>query len=535
MKTKKVDIALVSHHCRCGIGAQKKKKKKKKKLTTFIIFSLPTSRCACSSSDDDAPVLTFGSYWVFDTPGAIFTQLQTWFAEDGYVYTNEKNLLLYSIYSWPNTVLALAGGFIVDRLTGIRLGAVIFAGLIAAGQVVFCLGIVQRLYWLCVLGRFIFGLGGESLTVAQNAYVCRWFSGDILAFAFGLVVSFARVGSSVNFVVTPRFAAIGVPFSVWFGAGACGFSLIVCLIAAALDKYGESRAKVSLSTEIVTLKHITRIPLPAWLLYLTCAFFYVAVLTFYAVASKIMQETGHRYSPETATLFISIPNFVSVIASPMFGMVVDRKGRALYLVLVAAIMLVIGHIGFLANAMEWIEIHPTILMTWVGLGYSLGAASLWPILSLVVEDNVLGTAYGLMTAIQNIGLAIFPQAIGALQDKKGIAGTRLEYTLPIMIFIACAGIAFFLCLILLGVDRRSYEGRMNASSAERDALAKEHADEKERAEDEGYLPPSVRGPSGAAPYVYSTEVVSPKVAIRAPSAIRSNYLSRLGIYRPAFV
>jgi hypothetical protein len=60
--------------------------------------------------------LTFGSYWVFDTPGAIKSQLQDWFGGPD-KYTNSMNLMLYSVYSWPNTVLAFFGGFIVDRIT----------------------------------------------------------------------------------------------------------------------------------------------------------------------------------------------------------------------------------------------------------------------------------------------------------------------------------------------------------------------------------------------------------------------------------
>ena len=41
----------------------------------------------------------------------------------------------YSWYSWPNVVLSLFGGFLMDRVFGIRLGAVIFACFVFAGQV----------------------------------------------------------------------------------------------------------------------------------------------------------------------------------------------------------------------------------------------------------------------------------------------------------------------------------------------------------------------------------------------------------------
>lgn len=42
-----------------------------------------------------------------------------------------------------------------------------------------------------------------------------------MAFAFGLVVAFSRIGTSINFLITPYFAKIGVPFSIWFGAEMC--------------------------------------------------------------------------------------------------------------------------------------------------------------------------------------------------------------------------------------------------------------------------------------------------------------------------
>jgi nitrate/nitrite transporter NarK len=80
--------------------------------------------------------LTFGSYWVFDTPGAIPRKLKDWFAEDGKKLTDSQILLFYSIYSWPNTVLALFGGVIVDKFTGLRLGALMFCFFILSGQLV---------------------------------------------------------------------------------------------------------------------------------------------------------------------------------------------------------------------------------------------------------------------------------------------------------------------------------------------------------------------------------------------------------------
>lgn len=44
-------------------------------------------------------------------------------------------------------------------------------------------------------------IGGESLAVAQNTYAVSWFKGKELNMVFGLQLSFARLGSTVNFNV----------------------------------------------------------------------------------------------------------------------------------------------------------------------------------------------------------------------------------------------------------------------------------------------------------------------------------------------
>ncbi|KNC56071.1 major facilitator superfamily transporter domain-containing protein 1 [Thecamonas trahens ATCC 50062] len=518
--------------------------------------------------------LTFGSYWVFDTPGAIQKQLTEWF---GPSYTDADNLMLYSVYSLPNTVLPFFSGYLIDRVLGIRLGIVVFCGLVLVGETIFCVGIMAKTYWVCVMGRFVFGLGGESLTVAQNTITVIWFQGPQLALAFASVVAFARIGSSVNFAVTPTLADSSVPLAVWFGCGMCLLSFAFASSLAGLDWFGRERilrrdaaaAKAATAGteapraeageggriqagepspatallsgskvveeeseddgETISWAHIKAIPLPAWFIFIICAFFYVGVLTFYTVGSKIMQETGHKYSSTTATLFLSIPNFVSIVASPTFGRLVDKVGRALFWIILASIMMIGVHIMFLLNALEVVEISPIPLMIWLGVSYSMGAASLWPILSLVVPDFMQGTAYGIMTATQNCALAFFPLLIGQLQDKY--AGSKKQYTLPLMIFIGCEVMSLFLTFILIGLDRKLTEGRLNMSAAERDVLNEQN---------------EIAAAAAASKVDPTSLVVSPRSrTIRVPDPehdtvrivpmrkpIRASYLARLGIHRP---
>jgi nitrate/nitrite transporter NarK len=55
-----------------------------------------------------------------------------------------------------------------------------------------------------VIGRFIFGLGGENLVVATYLILSQWFLDKELAFALGISIAAGRIGSSANTFITPK-------------------------------------------------------------------------------------------------------------------------------------------------------------------------------------------------------------------------------------------------------------------------------------------------------------------------------------------
>ncbi len=71
-----------------------------------------------------------GSYFCYDNPGALQDIIKKDMGVDSSTY-----MTLYAWYSWPNVVLCFFGGFLIDRVFGIRLGAIIFAAFVTAGQV----------------------------------------------------------------------------------------------------------------------------------------------------------------------------------------------------------------------------------------------------------------------------------------------------------------------------------------------------------------------------------------------------------------
>lgn len=97
-------------------------------------------------------LLSFGSYFCYDNPAA----LQDNFKKDLSI-TTATFTAFYSWYSWPNVVLCFLGGYLIDRVFGIRIGAIFFSSLVFLGQLVFAFGALWDKIWLMNAGRFIFG------------------------------------------------------------------------------------------------------------------------------------------------------------------------------------------------------------------------------------------------------------------------------------------------------------------------------------------------------------------------------------------
>jgi MFS family permease len=179
-------------------------------------------------------ILMIGNYYCYDIPAAMKTQLDDYMGNPSNFETYFS--LLYTLYSIPNIILPFFGGFFVDKV-GVRLCLIIFVVLIAAGQVVFAFGVSIKSWPVMFIGRIIYGFGGESISVANSSILADWFVNKEVAFAFGLNLSVARLGSVFNNLLSPILAdSAGVPFALWFGTILCASSVGCALLMAPIDK-----------------------------------------------------------------------------------------------------------------------------------------------------------------------------------------------------------------------------------------------------------------------------------------------------------
>lgn len=429
-------------------------------------------------------------------------------------------------------MLPFFGGYLCDIL-GAPLAFFLFTLAITAGQAIFAFGVSVKSLPLMYVGRIVFGLGGENMSVGSSVILEEWFRNKEVALAMGLNVAVSRIGSVVNNVVSPAVAnSTNVSVALWLGALICGVSVACALLVFPIDRAGEARignqrhsiAKYDFTSENddeplikyndpeeighfpaesararslshalpedinppgnegegLSCKQVSKFRSPFWLLAFCCLVTYGCVIPFNSVASSLLMErnyfmpqtsdhcdlmntticqsssnppnshchTGDKWQPPLpdfikesdidcsenkykkgctkdwcdgekdgqaqASYVMSIPYIMSACLSPILGGVVDKVGGRAIVCFISAAMLVLVHtlMGFATS------LTPVIPMIGQGMAYSMFAAALWPSVPYLVPKESIGMAYGVVTAIQNAGLAGIPLVVATVYESS---------------------------------------------------------------------------------------------------------------------
>ena len=305
------------------------------------------------------------------------------------------------------------------------------------------------------LGFAIFGVGYEMTGITVSKAMVRWFTGHELALAMGLQLAMARFGTAAALSISAPIArhyTLSAPLLVALAfliIGLLAF-LVFCVMDRRLDKSSdysenfESSDDFHFSDISVTLRN------PGfWLITLFCVLFYSAVSPFLKFSTKLM-VMKYGVDPDLAGFFSSIAPFGTILMTPLFGLVYDKYGKGVTLVITGALMLTAVHFGFS------IPIHSSAiaiaLMVILSIGYSLAPATLWPCVPKIIPLKCLGTAYSMIFFIQNFGRAIIPMCVGKANE------TDPTYTSSMLIFGFTSLGAVLTAIAMLYVDRKKSYG-----------------------------------------------------------------------------
>jgi MFS family permease len=438
-----------------------------------------------------------GNYYIYDSISPLADVLKAQLK-----FSDSDLGLLQGIYSFPNIIMVLIGGIIIDRI-GTKKSALLFSLFLLIGASVTALkGDVVTM----AAGRLIFGLGAESMIVAITTVIAQWFKGKQLSFAFGLNLTVARLGS---------FLALNSPtwgkglYQTWQGPlwvciGASVLTLVTVAIFYLVDNY--SREKYELGKEgeqdkiilsdvfsfvkarlvlaflltcvaIVLINYVFKNEVEVllqmviyvliivfsllnfkafsrsyWFIVMLCITFYSAMFPFQTFAIKFFQET-HGVTREYGGFLSSILTLSAMIFTPLFGLLSDYIGKRSLLMMLGSLLIIPVYL-----MMGYTSTNLIIPMSIMGIAFSLVPAIMWPSVAIVTPSSKLGTAYGLMTMIQNIGLFGFNIIIGWANDHAGASAANPSgYHLGMWIF---SSLGFFglLFAFLLRVSETGSKG-----------------------------------------------------------------------------
>jgi MFS family permease len=360
-------------------------------------------------------LVMFGNYYVYDSIAPIADILK---ADLG--FSDENIGQLYSVYSIAAVIVLLVGGIVIDRF-----GTVI--SIIFFGAVCMVAAIVNALsadFTVMLVARFLLGFGSEPLIVAVTTALAKWFKGKELSFAFGLNLTFARLGQ-VAADNSPTWASFA--YTGWQGPLVVAAVLsLLCVVPAVgygmLEVGARRRYKLGERGEIdrLVVSDLFRFDRSFWLVVALCVTFYSAIFPFRSFAIKFFIE-GHGLTREAAGAMNSILPLAAMIATPLFGLLVDRFGkRALFMAVGSFLLMPV----YLMMAYKLVPLGIPVVM--MGIAFSLIPAVMWPAVAYIVPERRLGTGYALMTLVQQLGVAGMNWGIGRTNDAFGASPANPE-------------------------------------------------------------------------------------------------------------
>jgi MFS family permease len=385
-------------------------------------------------------VAMYGNYYVYDSVAPVADLLQKLLG-----YSDTQIGRLNAIYHFPNIVMVLIGGVIVDRF-GTRLSMVAFAVVCSIGAVVTAL---SPLFPVMAAGRLIFGLGAESMIVTITVAIGQWFVGRQLGFAFGVNLSIARAGSFTADYSTTWFKPLydqGWQQPLWLAAGMSLVAVAGCIVYYAMDRYLARRYDVPRpsATDRFVWRDLWHFDRSFWFVIGLCVTFYSVIFPFRSTFAIKYFQHAHSVSLQEAGTLNGYVFLAAIVATPLFGLMADRLGhRAAFMAFGCFLLAAAFPILAYTNANLWIS---TVL---IGVAFSLVPAVIWPAVPYLVEPNRLGTAYGLMTMVQAIGLTVINEVAGRLNDANGASAENpAGYTPMLWLFLVLSLFGFVFAYLL---------------------------------------------------------------------------------------
>lgn len=391
-------------------------------------------------------------------------------------------------YGWFNVflIMLILGGIILDKM-GVRFTGKMATLLMVAGTAIKYWAVStnmldgQMLFGMktqvlvASLGFATFGVGVETAGITVSKIIVKWFKGKELALAMGLEMATARLGTMLALQTSAPIAkAMGhVSMPILMALILLCIGMIAFFIYCGMDKKLDAsiaeadKDVVQEPEESFRLSDIWFIIKNKgwWYIAILCVLFYSAVFPFLKYASDLMVNK-FGVDPATAGIIPSLLPLGTMVLTPFFGNLYDRKGKGATIMIIGAVLLIFVHAMFSVPFLNK-PYQAVILIIILGIGFSLVPSAMWPSVPKIIPMKQLGTAYALIFWVQNWGLMGVPMLIGWVLDKYCITGSRMidgisvptyNYQIPMMIFTSLGLLAIVFGFLLKAEDKKKGYG-----------------------------------------------------------------------------
>ena len=393
-----------------------------------------------------------------------------------------------SAYGWFNVffLMLILAGIVLDkmgvRFTGIAASLTMIVGTVlqylAVAEIIPVDGMVFGYKTQIIIGSIgfaIFGVGVESAGITVSKIIVKWFKGKELALAMGLEMATARMGTAMALALplpmatkwfgTDALPAISAPVMLGLGLLVAGFVAFIWytfmdrkleISEGVKDEHSEEdEFKMSDIWFIVKNKGF-------WLIALLCVLFYSGIFPFLYYATDLMINK-YGVDQDFAGVIPGLLPFGTIILTPFFGNIYDRKGKGATIMVIGSVMLLVAHTIFAIPAIDN-YIVAIVLILFLGVTFSLVPSAMWPSVPKIIPEKQLGTAYALIFWVQNWGLMGVPLLIGTVlhkycqvMDANG-EFSHYDYTIPMIIFASTGFLAIIVALMLKAEDKKKGYG-----------------------------------------------------------------------------
>jgi MFS family permease len=306
--------------------------------------------------------------------------------------------VLLGAYLLPGAVVALPAGMLGERLQETRLALAGLALMAISGVGLAC----SDTFLEALAARTIGGIGATMVVLVATKLTTDWFEGGEIVLAMSLLQMSWPFGAMV---ALPSQALIGelwgwpavmLSAAILSGAALCAFALMVRPATPAAKAVIES---ARLPPTIV---------LPVTVAGLAWGAMNLACILFFSYAPLLMTSRG--VSPTAAASLTSLSIWLTILAIPLGGHLVDRLGKPVMAIAVCAPLAALMLLLFVEG------IQPTVSCLIFGIAVGPLSGAILALPAKILESRYRLIGFGIFYTCFYVVMALGPSFAGRLQD-----------------------------------------------------------------------------------------------------------------------